>query len=235
MRLTNRKTIQHLTKKSLRKILRRILRKNQKKKSQKRLNRWTLISVFRTRMRKRMRQSSSALMRLRGHLTLHLLYTLMRIGKERAERDLREMMDWAHGFYEGILMIKAVGGRPCEAIDMLAIFGEIMLPKMMKRKAVKKMVKMRITKAIAEYEKTRANPDNARGSGLVNAGGIDAPKVHEFGLKRWFKKMEQVFEISKCAKEDKVKFVACTFEGRSLTWWNGNVQTLGLANANQIP
>ncbi|GKF04939.1 putative reverse transcriptase domain-containing protein [Tanacetum coccineum] len=27
----------------------------------------------------------------------------------------------------------------------------------------------------------------------------------------------------------------CTFEGRALTWWNGNVQTLGLANANRIP
>ncbi|GJZ50192.1 putative reverse transcriptase domain-containing protein [Tanacetum coccineum] len=27
----------------------------------------------------------------------------------------------------------------------------------------------------------------------------------------------------------------CTFEGRALTWWNGNVQTLGHANANQIP
>ncbi|GJU34207.1 putative reverse transcriptase domain-containing protein [Tanacetum coccineum] len=31
-----------------------------------------------------------------------------------------------------------------------------------------------------------------------------------------------------------VKFVVCTFEGRALTWWNRNVQTLGLANANQI-
>nr|GEV33477.1 hypothetical protein [Tanacetum cinerariifolium] len=28
--------------------------------------------------------------------------------------------------------------------------------------------------------------------------------------------------------------VWCTLEGRALTWWNGNVQTLGLANANQI-
>ncbi|GJT13728.1 hypothetical protein Tco_0860770 [Tanacetum coccineum] len=36
-------------------------------------------------------------------------------------------------------------------------------------------------------------------------------------------------------KDDKVKFAMCTFEGRALTWWNGNVQTLGLANANQIP
>ncbi|GKD60367.1 putative reverse transcriptase domain-containing protein, partial [Tanacetum coccineum] len=44
-----------------------------------------------------------------------------------------------------------------------------------------------------------------------------------------------VFDICKCTKDDKVKFVVCTFEGRALTWWNGNVQTLGLANANQIP
>ncbi|GJV97045.1 hypothetical protein Tco_1548622 [Tanacetum coccineum] len=51
------------------------------------------------------------------------------------------------------------------------------------------------------------------------------------GLKRWFEKMEQVFEICKCAEDDKVKFAMCTFEGRALTWWNRNVQTLGLANA----
>ncbi|GJR26014.1 putative reverse transcriptase domain-containing protein [Tanacetum coccineum] len=54
-------------------------------------------------------------------------------------------------------------------------------------------------------------------------------------LKCWFEKIEQVFEICKCAEDDKVMFAMCTFEGRALTWWNGNVQTLGLANANQIP
>nr|GEV88611.1 hypothetical protein [Tanacetum cinerariifolium] len=55
------------------------------------------------------------------------------------------------------------------------------------------------------------------------------------GLKRWFEKMEQVFKICKCIEDDKVKFAMCTLEGRALTWWNENVQTLGLANANQIP
>ncbi|GJS89639.1 putative reverse transcriptase domain-containing protein [Tanacetum coccineum] len=55
------------------------------------------------------------------------------------------------------------------------------------------------------------------------------------GQKHWFEKMEQVFEIFKCAEDDNMKFAMCTFEGRALTWWNGNVQTLGLANANQIP
>ncbi|GJW06222.1 hypothetical protein Tco_1568645 [Tanacetum coccineum] len=52
------------------------------------------------------------------------------------------------------------------------------------------------------------------------------------GLKCWFEKIEQVFEICKCAEDDKVKFAVCTFEGHALTWWNGNVQTLGLANDN---
>ncbi|GJZ95406.1 ribonuclease H-like domain-containing protein [Tanacetum coccineum] len=40
---------------------------------------------------------------------------------------------------------------------------QIMPPKMMKRKAVKKMVKKRIVEAIEEYEKTKANPGNASG------------------------------------------------------------------------
>nr|GFB19647.1 hypothetical protein [Tanacetum cinerariifolium] len=54
------------------------------------------------------------------------------------------------------------------------------------------------------------------------------------GLRRWFEKVEQVFEICKCTEEDKVKFAACTFEGLALTWWNENVHTLGLVNANHV-
>nr|GFB73110.1 hypothetical protein [Tanacetum cinerariifolium] len=55
------------------------------------------------------------------------------------------------------------------------------------------------------------------------------------GLRRWIEKVKQVFEICKCAEEDKVMFAAITFEGRALTWWNRNVHTLGLVNANRIP
>ncbi|GKA10976.1 hypothetical protein Tco_0690409 [Tanacetum coccineum] len=131
----------------------------------------------------------------------------------------------------------------------------IMPPRRFKKKSVKRLVEKRVAKAIEEYEKTRADSNNAGGSGSTNTGGTVAPDVqgcsyktfmngkpHSFngtegvvGLKRWFEKMEQVFEICKCAEDDKVKFAVCTFEGRALTWWNGNVQTLGLANANQIP
>nr|GFB11872.1 hypothetical protein [Tanacetum cinerariifolium] len=123
----------------------------------------------------------------------------------------------------------------------------------LRKKSVKKLVERRVAKAIEEYENIRADSINAGGSGSASTGGsADVQgcsyktfmncKPHSFngtwgvvGLKRWFEKMEQVFEICKCTEDDKVKFVMCTLEGRALTWWNGNVQTLGLANANQIP
>ncbi|GJR34655.1 hypothetical protein Tco_1210339 [Tanacetum coccineum] len=88
---------------------------------------------------------------------------------------------------------------------------QIMPPKRLKRRAIERMVKRRVTEAITKYERNRPNLKNAGGSGPANAGGFVAPE------------------------EDKVKFAACTFEGRALTWWNGNVHTLGLTNANQIP
>ncbi|GJR17244.1 putative reverse transcriptase domain-containing protein [Tanacetum coccineum] len=128
-------------------------------------------------------------------------------------------------------------------------------PRRFKKKSVRKIVEKRVAKAIEKYEKTRADSNNTGGSGSTNTGGTVVPEMHGcsyktfmngkphsfkgtegvVGLKRWFEKMEQVFEICKCAEDDKVKFAMCTFEGRALTWWNGNVQTLGLANANQIP
>ncbi|GJY57697.1 putative reverse transcriptase domain-containing protein [Tanacetum coccineum] len=128
-----------------------------------------------------------------------------------------------------------------------------MPPRRLKKKSVKRLVEKHVAKVIEEYEKTRANPGNASGSGPTNTGvtvnvqgcthkTFMNGKPHPFnetkgvvGLRRWIEKVEQVFEICKCAEEDKVMFAASTFEGRTLTWWNGNVHTLGLVNANRIP
>ncbi|GKC17461.1 putative reverse transcriptase domain-containing protein [Tanacetum coccineum] len=110
-------------------------------------------------------------------------------------------------------------------------------------------------KAIEEYEKSKANLDSAGSSGgntgntggTVNVQGCSHKtfmngKPHSFngtegvvGLRHWIEKVEHVFEICKCTEEDKVMFAASTFEGRALTWLNGNVHTLGLVNANRIP
>nr|GEV86689.1 putative reverse transcriptase domain-containing protein [Tanacetum cinerariifolium] len=48
------------------------------------------------------------------------------------------------------------------------------------------------------------------------------------GLVHWFKKMENTFEISECAKGKKVKYATTTLHGRALTFWNSQVATLGL-------
>ncbi|GKB61434.1 hypothetical protein Tco_0917620 [Tanacetum coccineum] len=47
------------------------------------------------------------------------------------------------------------------------------------------------------------------------------------GLTRWIKKMESVFNISGYAIENQVKFATCTLLGAALTWWNGQIRTLG--------
>ncbi|GKA42479.1 hypothetical protein Tco_0735139 [Tanacetum coccineum] len=47
------------------------------------------------------------------------------------------------------------------------------------------------------------------------------------GLARWIEKMESVFNISGCAIENQIKFATCTLLGAALTWWNGQIRTLG--------
>ncbi|GJS86760.1 putative reverse transcriptase domain-containing protein [Tanacetum coccineum] len=61
-------------------------------------------------------------------------------------------------------------------------------------------------------------PDHQDASG-------DADSV--VGLTRWIEKMESVFNISGCAIENQVKFATCTLLGAALTWWNGQIRTLG--------
>ncbi|GJR62465.1 hypothetical protein Tco_1504627 [Tanacetum coccineum] len=99
-----------------------------------------------------------------------------------------------------------------------------MPPRRFKKKSVRKIVEKRVAKAIEKYEKTRADSNNTGGSGSTNTGGTVVPEMHGcsyktfmngkphsfkgtegvVGLKRWFEKMEQVFEICKCAEDDKI-------------------------------
>ena len=53
-------------------------------------------------------------------------------------------------------------------------------------------------------------------------------------LRQWIEKTEAVFEICACLENNKVKFAACTFSERALTWWNGHVKELTLVVKNSI-
>nr|GEW02454.1 hypothetical protein [Tanacetum cinerariifolium] len=52
------------------------------------------------------------------------------------------------------------------------------------------------------------------------------------GLVRWFEKMENTFEISKCAKVRKVKFATATIHGQALTWLEDELRHLKLRDIN---
>ncbi|GKC87938.1 hypothetical protein Tco_1148587 [Tanacetum coccineum] len=118
-------------------------------------------------------------------------------------------------------------------------------PRRSGRAAVERLIATRVAEAIVKHERNRPNPADVGGAGNVQGcmhKTFMNGKPHPFngtegvvGLRRWIEKVEHVFEIFKCVEEDKVKFTASTFEGRALTWWNGNVHTLGLVNANRIP
>ncbi|GJX63711.1 putative reverse transcriptase domain-containing protein [Tanacetum coccineum] len=48
------------------------------------------------------------------------------------------------------------------------------------------------------------------------------------GLTHWFKKMETVFNISKCPSKYQVKYATCTLQDNALTWWNSHKRTIGV-------
>ncbi|GJY80157.1 hypothetical protein Tco_0492908 [Tanacetum coccineum] len=153
------------------------------------------------------------------------------------------------------LLFKRTHVHPIVTIPLLPDFGgvtdwyqepRIMSPRRLKKKSVKRLVEKCVAKAIEEYEKSRANLDSAGSSGGNTGNAIGTVNVqgcshktfmngrpHSFngtegvvGLRLWIENVEQVFETCKCAEEDKVMFAASTFEGRALTWWNGNVHSL---------
>ncbi|XP_076930121.1 uncharacterized protein LOC143594768 [Bidens hawaiensis] len=54
------------------------------------------------------------------------------------------------------------------------------------------------------------------------------------GFLRWADKAESAFEMCNCPPASRVKFAAGTLENSALTWWNSNMQILGLDLANAI-
>nr|GEX24799.1 hypothetical protein [Tanacetum cinerariifolium] len=116
------------------------------------------------------------------------------------------------------------------AFGTVPVCCRIIPPRRLRKKFVKKLVERRVAKAIEEYKKTRADSINAGGSGSASTGG--SADVQGCSYKTFMNCKPHSFNGT---EDDKVKFSMCTLEGHTLTWWNGNVQILGLANANQIP
>ncbi|GJW98602.1 hypothetical protein Tco_0180410 [Tanacetum coccineum] len=153
--------------------------------------------------------------------------------------------------------------RPNEAIDVpvedveSSSPKEIMPPKsaLMTQVAMCRLIKESVDAAIAAERERKAKVRNDA-SGFGPAKGQDtAPAVREctfarfmkcnptvfheikgaVELRRWFIKTESVFGIRECAEGKKVRFVAATLEGPTLTWWNYKIATMGLETVNRMP
>lgn len=53
-------------------------------------------------------------------------------------------------------------------------------------------------------------------------------------LSQWIERTEAIFEMCSCPEGSKIKFVACTFTKRALTWWNDHVQSVSRVAANAM-
>ncbi|GJT15579.1 putative reverse transcriptase domain-containing protein [Tanacetum coccineum] len=157
--------------------------------------------------------------------------------REEIQR-LRKRLDAVEAMRRG-----AMEAHPSERIDVLVVYGDAQLSE---------------SHGPPDGSQNRANlggTGGVGGAGAGNAGGNIAPEACRctykaffgcnpitfngtkgaVGLSRWIEKLESIFHISKCANEDKVKYEACTLQGRALTWWNGYVHSLRIDAANQIP
>ncbi|GJV60856.1 putative reverse transcriptase domain-containing protein [Tanacetum coccineum] len=100
-----------------------------------------------------------------------------------------------------------------------------MQPRRFKKKSVRKTVEKRVAKAIEKYEKTRADSNNAGGSRSTNTGGTVVPEMHGCSNKDIYEWQAPLFQRDECVVRTE------TFGSKR---WSKNVQTLGLANGNQI-
>ncbi|GKA17799.1 putative ribonuclease H-like domain-containing protein [Tanacetum coccineum] len=114
--------------------------------------------------------------------------------------------------------------------------------------AVEQLIEARVIVVLANHETLR-NSTNGHGDGSHNSDTRISGTIrtlHEYTyndflncqpltfkgtegvvvLSQWFKKMESVFHINKCAVENQVKFATCTFLRNALTWWNSHMKTV---------
>nr|GEV47224.1 hypothetical protein [Tanacetum cinerariifolium] len=155
--------------------------------------------------------------------------TLLAMDQDRIERVLFSMRVWVSRFMSEVMGRGVLEARPSKSIDVLVVYGDAQHcepqgphdgPQRLRRKAVERLVANRVAEAITEYKRNRTNP---KGEIAGGAGGNITPNVrgcsyktflnckfHSLngikgvqGLNRCFKNMESVFEISKCAEEDK--------------------------------
>nr|GEY76261.1 hypothetical protein [Tanacetum cinerariifolium] len=135
--------------------------------------------------------------------------TLLRMQKERVERDLYWTRVQAHEFCQEMIR-RGVIIMPLKSAPLT-------------QASVWRMIKESVDVAIAAERARQANVgNNASGSGQAR-GAVE--------LRRWFERTEMTFRINECAEDKKVKFAAATLMENEL--WNLKVKEYNMVAYTQ--
>ncbi|GKC85784.1 hypothetical protein Tco_1141501 [Tanacetum coccineum] len=125
----------------------------------------------------------------------------------------------------------------------------------MTQAAIHRLIKENVNAAIAAERARHANVGNDARESRPTRGQDAAPTTREctfvgfmkcnpttfcytegaVELLRLFEKTENVFGISDCVEDKKVRFAAATLQGPALTLWNSKIATMGLKTVNRMP
>ncbi|MFS7922846.1 putative retrotransposon gag domain-containing protein [Helianthus anomalus] len=99
------------------------------------------------------------------------------------------------------------------------------------------MINTRVAEALAAYQAgTNLHPNNQPACTFKMFMDCKPQTFNgtegAVGLLRWFEKAESVFAMCNCPARDRVKYATGTLEDGALTWWNAQVQMLGIEAAN---
>nr|GEU60150.1 hypothetical protein [Tanacetum cinerariifolium] len=225
LRRSLKKTLRKILRRSLKKTLRKILRRSKKKrkKSQKRLHRWTRRRMKMKSLRK-LHHVENNILRIELE-DVEIRYTLMRMGRERTERQLYRLGALPYYWYERTVQARDEKLRTMPPRRLRGTTST----RRSKRAAMEKLITDRVAEAIAEYEQNRTNPANAGGSGNVQGCSHKTfmnEKPHPFNgnegvicLRRWIKKIEQTL----------------TLKGDDIEAYNNRFHELALMRPDLVP
>ncbi|GJW65406.1 putative reverse transcriptase domain-containing protein [Tanacetum coccineum] len=104
---------------------------------------------------------------------------------------------------------------------------------------IREVIREQVATSMVKFMANMNREADGAGAGGGGAGGAEAGGAGAGGAEAggagpaWFEKLESVFRISDCKERDKVKFTTATLQGRSLTWWNGRIASMGIDVANE--
>nr|GFA32883.1 hypothetical protein [Tanacetum cinerariifolium] len=153
-----------------------------------------------------------------------------RMERDTAERRLHESQVWNKMFYLDMVRIGAVLKPPSDDEDI----------ERMSEERMREIIRDQVTTSMAEF---MANMNHgAGGAGARCAGasgaeaggaGVDGAGADGAGVSGARPAAPKI--TGDCKERDKVKFVTATLQGRTLTWWNGRIASIGIDAANGTP